>query len=299
MALQDRAVNVLATINGELSGENPIVFVCHSYGGLLAKQMLFTSLGRAHNEYGNLAARVKGIVFLATPHNGSRIADYVNALGFILRSSVAIRELKQNAPHLRELAGWYRSYASKHGCKMRVFFETMNTRGIRVVDEDSSDPHIPDVTPIGVDADHISISKPPRPDVRLSQTNSLIAEILETSKVSSDKHSALAKLMAATDPDEFERLRRRYEMELEANPGNKELIDALSPFKRSSIASMVEYSPAQKLSFETLPAKNLVARTAWPIVLVLASVSLAVLHWYDKLESFAAALQATIRRLIW
>lgn len=65
---------------------------------------------------------------------------------------------------------------------MRVFYETINTRGVRVVDEDSADPHIPNVTPIGIDADHFEIGKPPRPDVRLTQTNALIDEILRAAE---------------------------------------------------------------------------------------------------------------------
>lgn len=73
MAIQDRAVNVLATIYGDLSGETPILFVCHSYGGLLVKQMLSTGLGRAHNEYGRLVKRVKAIVFLGTPPTTGRV----------------------------------------------------------------------------------------------------------------------------------------------------------------------------------------------------------------------------------
>jgi CheY-like chemotaxis protein len=182
MAIQDRAVNVLATIEGDLPGETPIIFVCHSYGGLLVKQLLHTGLSRTKKEYSHVAERVRAIVFLGTPHNGSRIADYIDSLNILLRPSDAVIELRHNAPHLRDLAGWFRNYAGNFDWKMRVFFETMNSRGTRVVDADSADPHIPDVTPIGIDADHFEMSKPPRPDVRLSQTNALIDQILKTWK---------------------------------------------------------------------------------------------------------------------
>jgi hypothetical protein len=233
MPIQDRAVQVLATIQGELVGEAPIIFVCHSYGGLLVKQMLFTAFGRSHNEYGSLAERVKGVVFLSTPHNGSRIADYVQALRAVLWSSGAIAELKQNAPYLRELAGWYRNYSNTAGWKIRVFFETMNTRGVRVVDEDSADPHVQNVTPIGIDADHIGICKPPRADVRISQTNALLGEIVglaKSSAIAESPPSVLATLIATTDPVQFERLMNRYELQLRADPGNQELIKALSNY---------------------------------------------------------------------
>jgi pimeloyl-ACP methyl ester carboxylesterase len=290
MAIQDRAVNVLATIYGDLSGETPILFVCHSYGGLLVKQMLSTGLCRAHNEYGGLAARVKAMVFLGTPHNGSRVADYVNALKSILRSSAAIAELRQNAPHLRELGGWFRNQAQSSGWKMRVFFETMNTRGVRVVDEDSADPHIVDITPIGVDADHFEICKPPKPDVRLSQTNALIEEILGASRPAQveQRLSALATLISATDPSEFEWLRRRYEMQLKAAPGNQELIDALSNFSLS--CNVPECSEPRGYN----PARTRPRKLAAVIVIVLAlgaSAWFVSMQWSTVLSASAFILQ--------
>jgi CheY-like chemotaxis protein/pimeloyl-ACP methyl ester carboxylesterase len=204
MPIQDRAVNVLATLAGELSGETPILFICHSYGGLLVKQMLATVFKRAQSEYGRIAARVKGAVFLSTPHNGSYMADFVNALKFVLRSSTAVTELKANAPSLRDLDASFRTCASVSNWKIRVFFETIDTRGVRVVDENSADPHIPDVTPIGIDADHFDICKPPRPDVRITQTIRLIEEILRPPKAAASTIS-FYRAAAETIP-----LLRRY-----------------------------------------------------------------------------------------
>lgn len=211
MAIQDRAINVLATIEGDLPGHAPIIFICHSYGGLLVKQMLFAGLVRAQNEYNSVASRMKGIAFLGTPHNGSRIADYVDALKLVLGSSKAVSELKLNAAHLRDLGGWFRNYAKVLDWKIRVFFETIDTNGVRVVDEDSADPHILNVTPIGIDADHFNISKPPRPDVRLSQTNALIAEVLGTAQ---SRHPARADAGAAANLLPF---LRRYARALTGN----------------------------------------------------------------------------------
>jgi len=235
MAIQDRAVNVLATLDGDVDGETPIVLVCHSYGGLLAKQILFTATGRSHNEYGRFAGRIKGLVFLGTPHNGSRIADFVKALR-LFRSSVAIDELKKNAPHLRELSSWFRNAHSTFKWQVRIFFETMDTRGIRVVDEDSADAHLVNVTAIGVDVDHEDISKPTRPDVRVTQTFAVIDRILGEPPLAENRPgpSPTAKLLGTLDPDGFERLYRRYQLELKADPGNQHLINALTNFRLGS-----------------------------------------------------------------
>jgi pimeloyl-ACP methyl ester carboxylesterase len=92
--LTDRAINVLATLSVELREDRLIVFVCHSYGGLLVKQLLRTSREIAP-EYADLMKRVRGVVFLGTPHTGSGVAEYSLALRKILRSSPAIDELRR------------------------------------------------------------------------------------------------------------------------------------------------------------------------------------------------------------
>jgi hypothetical protein len=104
------------------------------------------------------------VVFLATPHTGSRLANYIEALGAILRTTVSTQELAANAPALRDLNLWYRNNAKALGTDTLVFFETQDTKGVRVVDETSADPGIEGVVPRAVDADHLSISKPSPPE---------------------------------------------------------------------------------------------------------------------------------------
>ena len=91
MPLTDRAINVLGTIDGEIPHEKPIILICHSYGGLLAKQMLRSGHERG-SEYKKLVDRIAGVVFLGTPHNGASIAGFVRALRFVLRSSSVMSE---------------------------------------------------------------------------------------------------------------------------------------------------------------------------------------------------------------
>ena len=180
MPLYDRAVNVLATVSSELISNTKVIVICHSYGGLVAKEMVRAALETAP-EYHLFADRIAGFVFLGTPQDGSAIPQYVAALDIVYRGSRALSELRQNQPTARQLGQWFRQSAGKFGWRLRVFFETLNTRGIRVVDESSSDPAIAGVTAIGVDTNHIDLSKPTEPDVRVKRTLSLIQEILDAS----------------------------------------------------------------------------------------------------------------------
>src|ERR1700674_1433311 len=91
MPLTPRARNVLAVLNSELNSNKPIVFICHSYGGLLVKQILRTG-EEMGTEFRAILDQVAGIVFLATPHTGSSIAGFINGIGPIVRASGVIKE---------------------------------------------------------------------------------------------------------------------------------------------------------------------------------------------------------------
>jgi triacylglycerol esterase/lipase EstA (alpha/beta hydrolase family) len=86
MPIQDRAKNVLECLLGqrELKG-HPLVFVCHSLGGLVVKQVLRAADGR--RAYGAAESTfldsVKGVVFIATPHTGSLHATLLDRLGWL------------------------------------------------------------------------------------------------------------------------------------------------------------------------------------------------------------------------
>ena len=74
MALPDRALQVLDLMVQRGLGTRPLFFICHSLGGLVAKQILRASsddTGRLKNVYANTRA----VLFLATPHAGATLAS--------------------------------------------------------------------------------------------------------------------------------------------------------------------------------------------------------------------------------
>jgi hypothetical protein len=61
-------------------GQNgcPVIFVCHSLGGLIVKEIVVRCDARKEcKEYQNLLLNVKAFVFFATPHQGSDVADWM------------------------------------------------------------------------------------------------------------------------------------------------------------------------------------------------------------------------------
>jgi tetratricopeptide (TPR) repeat protein len=184
MPLQDRAVNVLECLLGTPGlTEAPVIFVCHSLGGLIVKQILLDlnqQKGR-RPEAAALLECVREVVFLATPHTGSRQASLLDRLRFLAWPSPIARTLVANDPSLRAINVGYRGLAEERGNVLRhlIFYETRGTQAGVIVDEASADPGLPGRPPIPIDADHVSIAKPAdRSSVLYGRTRDRLWEIL-------------------------------------------------------------------------------------------------------------------------
>ena len=165
MPLQDRAVNifeVLLTEPGLRTG--PVIFVCHSLGGLIVKKVLLNLQQQAirRPEAADLLERVTEVVFAATPHTGSAHATWLDRLRFLAWPSSIARALVANDPSLRDINVAYRGLADDRRSMLRhqIFYETRGTPAGSIVDEASADPGLTGDPPVPIDADHISIVKP-------------------------------------------------------------------------------------------------------------------------------------------
>lgn len=157
MPLFDRAGNLLEFLKINDIGERPIIFITHSMGGLLVKEMLRNA--QTFNKK-TVIEKTQGIVFLSTPHTGSHLANLVTNIGTFTRSTISVDELKSHIPQLRQLNEWYRQNVDAMAITTKVYFETKPTKIVLVVDPDSANPGIKDVQPTATDDDHISITKP-------------------------------------------------------------------------------------------------------------------------------------------
>jgi hypothetical protein len=160
MELPDRAVNVSATLIADRIDELPIVFVCHSLGGLVVKQLLRLAAEQRSGHAARLLDQTEGIVFLATPNTGSDVASWMDKFRVLLLPSHATKDLMANSAYLRDLNIWYRECAPREEIATLVFAESEHTHGAAVVDPTSSDPGIAGARPIPIDAGHLDICKP-------------------------------------------------------------------------------------------------------------------------------------------
>ncbi|KAJ9134822.1 hypothetical protein NKR19_g8520 [Coniochaeta hoffmannii] len=76
------------------TNERPIIFVCHSLGGLVCEDALVRSRERHEPHLQNILRSTRGISFLGTPHHGAGLARWAELL------SRAIGVVKQTNPEI-------------------------------------------------------------------------------------------------------------------------------------------------------------------------------------------------------
>jgi uncharacterized protein YjbI with pentapeptide repeats len=184
MSLPRRAENALDRLVGAGIGQRPVCFITHSLGGLLVKSILRRAADSVSApERMQVVEQCRGVLFLATPHHGSRLADLASAFRFYF-PTVSTLDLKDNNDHLMDLYEWYRGYAPSHQILTRSFYENKETRGVViVVPRSSADPGVTGETargPTPLDRDHLEISKPrTRNDLAYIGSTQLIRLILD------------------------------------------------------------------------------------------------------------------------
>ncbi|KAK3004124.1 hypothetical protein RJ639_020115 [Escallonia herrerae] len=105
-------------------GNRPVVFVTHSMGGLVVKQMLYQAKAEKKDKLVNNTA---GIVFFSCPHFGSKLADMPWRMGLVFRPAPSIGELRSGSPRLVELNDFIRHLHKRGMLEVLSFCETKVT----------------------------------------------------------------------------------------------------------------------------------------------------------------------------
>jgi pimeloyl-ACP methyl ester carboxylesterase len=165
MHLTDRAANVLDRLLGEPAfAQGPLVLVGHSLGGLVIKELLRKAEtdARRREDAADFLRRVEKIAFLATPHTGAGLATLGDRLRILARPSAATSCLVRNDPNLRALNLWYRGWANERQIAHLVLAEDKSLRILgMIVKPDSADPGLANADIVPIDANHLTVCKPP------------------------------------------------------------------------------------------------------------------------------------------
>lgn len=160
MDMHERATSLLELFAGEGLGTRPLAFVCHSLGGLIAKELLRAATESRDEDLNGIADNTKLVAFLATPHKAPGLAK---ALKFALPrlSSKYINVLADDTGFLSNLFDSYRNLAAKNEITTLAYYEKHKTKGVvTVVTRDNADPGELSFNPVAIDANHAEICKP-------------------------------------------------------------------------------------------------------------------------------------------
>jgi len=142
-------------------GRVPIIFIVHSMGGLIAKKACI--LGQNDGEYQAIARSISAIMFLATPHRGTSLAELLNRVLAVSFQSPRnfINDLNEDSRALEELNEQFRHVAPR--LSIVSFYETLATaigpKKVMVLKKDSSILGYPVEISCALDADHHGVCK--------------------------------------------------------------------------------------------------------------------------------------------
>jgi pimeloyl-ACP methyl ester carboxylesterase len=160
MGLLDRSKNILDYLSLRGIGDRPVIFITHSLGGVLVKQLLHTASTMNIDKWNSIVSSTRGIVFMATPHFGSGLANILMHFYPISRPSTITKDLVAKNVFLQNLGDWFRQNIVKLNINVASYYETEPTKGAIVVDSMSANPGVIGCVPVGVDSNHINICKP-------------------------------------------------------------------------------------------------------------------------------------------
>ncbi|KAJ9131272.1 Kinesin light chain [Coniochaeta hoffmannii] len=151
------------------TNERPIIFVCHSLGGLVCEDALVRSRERHEPHLQNILRSTRGIAFLGTPHHGAGLARWAEvvsrAIGVVKQTNPEIVAVLQSESEV--LARIQDSFHTMVMAQARdgsglieisCFYEELPLPGVgQVVPQHSA--ILPGYIPIGIRSNHMDMAR--------------------------------------------------------------------------------------------------------------------------------------------
>ncbi|KAH3974397.1 hypothetical protein HBH69_089920 [Parastagonospora nodorum] len=150
--------------------DRPLLFVAHSMGGIVIKKALLQSKDSNQVNIASIVSDTRGVIFMGTPHCGSKHADFAACLLKIVSlvhsdNANLMSALKNQDATLQELEHTFQQLLAKRrgtdeAIEVRCFYETvpMDSRIGVVVPPHSAAPPAYENS-IAVDANHVGMTK--------------------------------------------------------------------------------------------------------------------------------------------
>ncbi|CAG2163171.1 unnamed protein product [Oppiella nova] len=125
--LKQRSSQLLKDLLSSRVGEKPIIWITHSMGGLIVKQMLVDINESNDPKLKPILNQTKGIVFYSVPHKGSDIAVWTPYLQRIISPSSELLELRKGSKSLLSLHERFVKMIETQGIACLSFGETLKS----------------------------------------------------------------------------------------------------------------------------------------------------------------------------
>ncbi|XP_077259175.1 protein SERAC1 isoform X1 [Temnothorax americanus] len=160
--IKERSEEFVTKLTTANVGQRPLIWVAHSMGGLLIKQMLVEEW-KTGDKHG-ICKNTKAILFYATPHRGSHVAALKQATQMLLWPTVEVQELREESPQLLRLHEEFLEMLNEYRIEIVSFAEAKPTLvtalkfPFQFVSLTSADPGVGEF--FEIPQDHLSICKP-------------------------------------------------------------------------------------------------------------------------------------------
>jgi len=178
MPYGDRATTFGDALIEKGLGSRPIIFVTHSLGGIITKEMLFQAQQVAFSRFSKVLNQCKGVIFLGTPHIGSRVAQFAKKIGW---GATLVSQLRYGNDNLARLKTYFVGLSNERGLENSAYAETRNYHLLfpfLIVCLESADPGM--VTPVPLEKSHKQLTSPDsRSDMLYISVKNNVADLLE------------------------------------------------------------------------------------------------------------------------
>ncbi|XP_060589451.1 protein SERAC1-like [Ruditapes philippinarum] len=123
--LSGRGMELLEKLERAGVGKRPVIWMGHSMGGLLIKEML--NIASMDKRFSKVFDNTIGVVFYSVPHKGSALAKISTLAKYMLFPSIEVQELNQDNEKLKDLHKSFLRLYEQYNMPVLSFGETDKT----------------------------------------------------------------------------------------------------------------------------------------------------------------------------